>query len=58
MQLDCLQSWSPCSNPEAYGFVLWLIDDFVDAVKKNLPGAEMLVGTAIEPEAVTAALAR
>jgi|TARA_Y100000289_G_C3913287_1_gene145944 hypothetical protein len=31
-------------------------DDFVDAVKKNLPGAFMGAAAAIEPEAVTAAL--
>ena len=31
-------------------------DDFADAVKKNLPGAFMGAATAIEPEAVTAAL--
>jgi hypothetical protein len=31
-------------------------DDFTDAVKKNLPGAFMGAATAIEPEAVTAAL--
>ena len=32
------------------------LDDFADAVKKNLPGAFMGAATAIEPEAVTAAL--
>ena len=32
------------------------LDNFADAIKKNLPGAFMGAATAIEPEAVTAAL--
>ena len=32
------------------------LDDFADAIKKNLPGAFMGAATAIEPEAVTAAI--